>query len=106
MTDYQRIKCIENIYTRLKDVVEMEFPAYGSIYFADTKLASATHKFDDTFVVGPHCGQGYWNCGSTSFHYHHSKASQGPCNSQPRPPKAESEQEITFPNRARPTSLQ
>lgn len=97
MTDYQRIECMENIYQRLKDVVEMEFPAYGSIYFADTRLAFATYNIDDTFVVGPHCSQGYWNCGSTSFHYHHSQANQGPCNYPTQLEQCESRNNHTIP---------
>lgn len=90
MTDAQRVKCIHNIYHCLKDLDDSTFPAYGSIYFADTELASKTYSLDGKdqdqdkgYVIGPHCGTRYWDCETTKFYSHHGKADQGPCTSKP-----------------------
>lgn len=79
MTDAQRVICIENIYKTLKDVVDIHFPVYGSIYFADTRLTSTTHSLDHDFVIGPYCGRIYWECGDVKFYDHHSQPNHGPC---------------------------
>lgn len=34
-------KFIDAIYRKLKEVVDIKFPAYGSVYFADISLDSA-----------------------------------------------------------------
>lgn len=86
MTDAQRMKCINNIYRCLKDLDDITFPAYGSIYFADTELASKTYSLhgknkDKDFIISPHCGTRYWDCDSTKFYSHHGKADQRPCTS-------------------------
>ncbi|OQD73295.1 hypothetical protein PENDEC_c016G05910 [Penicillium decumbens] len=77
MTDDQRVKCIENIYRILKEVVDLEFPVYGNIYFANT-LTYPTHVLDDEFCIGPHCGDRYWGCGTTKFYHHHGSPTREP----------------------------
>jgi len=107
MTDDQRVKCIENIYQILKEVVDLEFPVYGNIYFANT-LTYPTHVLDDEFCIGPHCGDRYWGCGTTKFYHHHGSPTREPCTSKPvcKEARKEKREEKTNPNRARPTRIQ
>ena len=56
----------------------MDFPMYGSIYFANT-LTHPTHALDDEFCIGPHCGERYWECGTTKFYHHHGSPTTRPC---------------------------
>lgn len=78
MTGDQRVRCIENIYSNLKEVVDIDFPAYGSIYFANNPMLSSAHALDREFCIGPHCGNTYWESGGARY-YHHSRPNQGPC---------------------------
>ena len=77
----QQIRCIDAIYRKLKEVVDIKFPAYGSVYFADSSLDSTYKRpFDENFSVGPHCGARYWYCNvSKSIYYDNTKPNQGPC---------------------------
>jgi hypothetical protein len=59
----EQLWCIVAIYSKLKEVANPRFPAYGSLYFAD-KLYVASSKLpvDEDICIGPHCGARYWNC--------------------------------------------
>lgn len=76
-----QIGCIEAIQKNLKQVVDLEFPAYGSIYFADkTNIATSGPSLGHGFSIGPHCGAMYWNCNAAQPRYYHQvKPNQGPC---------------------------
>ncbi|OBT56584.1 hypothetical protein VE04_05637 [Pseudogymnoascus sp. 24MN13] len=80
----QKIRCIDAIYRKLKEVVGITFPAYGSIYFADSSLDSTSkptskRPLDQDFSVGPHCSSRYWDCNvGESRYYHNTKPNQGP----------------------------
>lgn len=44
-------------------MVDITFPAYGSLYFADAPLESASKKtLSQGFCIGPHCRAMYWDC--------------------------------------------
>ncbi|KAE8417453.1 kinase-like domain-containing protein [Aspergillus pseudocaelatus] len=59
----QKIRCIKGIHESLKEVVNLEFPAFGSLYFSDGPLDPGKKGFlDENFYIGPHCGPRYWNC--------------------------------------------
>ncbi|OBT43157.1 hypothetical protein VE00_07719 [Pseudogymnoascus sp. WSF 3629] len=59
----QQIRCIDAIYRKLKEVVDIKFPAYGSVYFAGSSLDSTCKRpLDQNFSVGPHCSARYWDC--------------------------------------------
>jgi hypothetical protein len=77
----QQIKCIKAICKQLKEVVDLEFPGYGSLYFADAPYISASKiSLDQEFGIGPHCGSVYWNCNARQpRHYHEVDPNQGPC---------------------------
>ena len=81
MTGDQQIRCIKAIYQRVKEMVDLKFPVYGSLYFNDSPLGSASqHKLKQGFSTGPHCGAMYWNCHVGESRYYHNVApNQGPC---------------------------
>ena len=63
MTLAQRLSCITSISTKMQHLVEMNFPAYGSIYFADAPV-EGTKKIwlNDHYCIGPSCAPRYWDC--------------------------------------------
>lgn len=44
MTGEQQIRCIEAIYQKVKEMVDIKFSVYGSLYFGDFSLGSASSK--------------------------------------------------------------
>ncbi|KFY13911.1 hypothetical protein V491_06221 [Pseudogymnoascus sp. VKM F-3775] len=76
----QQISCIDAIYRKLKEVVDIKFPAYGSMYFADISLDSASKRtLNRNFSIGPHCGSRYWDCNvGESIYFHNTKPNRGP----------------------------
>ena len=81
MAGDQQVRCINAIYQKVKEMVDIEFPAYGSLYFVDAPLDSGSKKtLNQRFCIGPHCGAIYWNCNvGESRYYHNTKPNQGPC---------------------------
>ncbi|KAH7379143.1 kinase-like domain-containing protein [Phaeosphaeria sp. MPI-PUGE-AT-0046c] len=75
-----QIKCIKAICQKLKAVVDLTFPAYGSLYFAGTPyLPTSKLVVNSEFCIGPHCGAMYWNCNvGRPRYYHNIKPNQGP----------------------------
>ncbi|KAJ6096620.1 hypothetical protein N7486_007366 [Penicillium sp. IBT 16267x] len=72
MTLKQRIRFIEAVYKQLKEVVKLEFPAYGSIYFDDEHVKLyPTKALEDGFCIGPHCGTQWWDIGKGNYYNHH-----------------------------------
>ena len=79
MTGDQKVRCIDAIYKNLKQMVDINFPAYGCLYFSTTPLGSFSRlPLDNDFVLGPHCGTRYWDCGDRRY-YQHASPNQGPC---------------------------
>jgi hypothetical protein len=76
-----QIRCIEAICQKLKEVVDLDFPAYGSLYFAETPyLPTSKLILNKEFCIGPHCGAMYSNCNAGQPRYYHDvKPNQGPC---------------------------
>lgn len=81
MSGEQRISCIDAIYRKVKEVVDMEFPAYGSLHFVDAPIESASElPLKQDICIGPHCGARYWNCNvGESRYYHNANPNRGPC---------------------------
>ena len=68
----EQIRCIDAICQKLKDVVDLKFPAYGSLYLAETPyLPPSKISLDQDFSIGPHCGAMYWNCKVGQPKYYH-----------------------------------
>jgi len=81
MAGDQQIRCIDAIYQKVKEMVEIEFASYGSLYSANIPLESASKQtINEEFCIGPHCGAIYWDCtvGESRF-YHKTHPNQGPC---------------------------
>ncbi|KAL2838693.1 kinase-like domain-containing protein [Aspergillus pseudodeflectus] len=79
MAGDQQVRCIDAIYRTIKDIAELEFPAFGSIYFDDTLESVSKQPLGDGFCVGPHCGTRYWdtNVGERRY-YHDANRNVGP----------------------------
>jgi hypothetical protein len=66
----------------IKQMAEPEFPAYGSLYFADFPFIEGNSKSSlrPDFCVGPHCGTRYWDCNVEEIKYYFfKKPNRGPC---------------------------
>lgn len=81
MTSIQKFRCIEDIYQKIKEMMDFEFPAFGSLYFVDSPVDSADRVLlDDKFCIGPHCRSSYWDCDVSDPRYYHEVGSnRGPC---------------------------
>ncbi|KAL4750139.1 hypothetical protein BDW72DRAFT_204135 [Aspergillus terricola var. indicus] len=79
MAGDQQVRCIDAIYRTMKDIVDLEIPAFGSIYFDDTLESARKQPLGDGFCVGPHCGTRYWgtNVGERRY-YHYANRNTGP----------------------------
>lgn len=77
----QRVICIDAICRKVKESVDLEFPAYGSLYLADGQAGYRNQQaLDNEFFIGPHCGVRYWDCSvGESRSYHDLKPNRGPC---------------------------
>jgi len=77
MTGPQRVGCISPIFQNVKQLQDLEFPAYGSLYFHEEISLISTKKFDlDCGIcLSQYCGIGYWDSDSTSRAPIH----RGPC---------------------------
>lgn len=81
MSGDQKVRCIDAIYKKLREVADINFPAYGSLYLSTAPLAPASRlPLDRGFCVGPHCGTRYWSCGDHRY-YQHAVPNHGPCES-------------------------
>ena len=81
MNTLQQMLCIKSIAKLVKEMAQLQFPAYGSLYFADAPIDPSL-KMDllNGYCVGPHCATKYWcsEPGESRF-YERRKANQGPC---------------------------
>lgn len=77
MTGPQRVGCINSIFQKMKQLQDLEFPAYGSLCFYKEISLVSTKKFDlDSRIrLSQHCGIGYWDSDSISRAPIH----RGPC---------------------------
>ncbi|EER29750.1 hypothetical protein CPC735_000060 [Coccidioides posadasii C735 delta SOWgp] len=67
MPSDKKVKCIGAICTSILPISELDFLAYGSLYFADASFldAASKQKLDNDlkYCIGPHCrGSTYWDC--------------------------------------------
>ncbi|PWY82158.1 phosphotransferase enzyme family protein [Aspergillus heteromorphus CBS 117.55] len=74
MAGDQRVKCIDAIYNTMKEVIDLHFPVYGSIYLTHSLPISdprESFQLDEDFCIGPHCGTRYWDCNVGDERYYH-----------------------------------
>lgn len=81
MDTLQKMLCVKSAATLVKDMARLQFPVYGSLYFADAPIhPSLKVDLSDGFCIGPHCGAHYWSLEpGESRYYERKKANQGPC---------------------------
>lgn len=54
MSGDQKVNCIDAIYRRPKEVADIDFPAYGSLFYSTSLLDSSfTLTIEDDFTLGP-----------------------------------------------------
>ena len=65
----------------IKQIAAIDFPAYGSLYFANAPLRSTSAlPLKQDFCIGPHCGTRYWDCNVGEVRYYNlTKPNRGPC---------------------------
>lgn len=83
MAGDQRVRCIDAIYRKAKEVVDLQFPCFGSLYLTDSPVSpDKKQNLDKEFCIGPHCGNRYWDGGIGDHrYYHNAKPNRGPCES-------------------------
>lgn len=61
MTTHQHMLCVKNLTRLVQQMNDLEFPAYGSIFFSDGPVDTASCvKLNDKFCIGPSCAPRYW----------------------------------------------
>ncbi|KAE8320056.1 kinase-like domain-containing protein [Aspergillus transmontanensis] len=59
----QKIRCIQGICENLKEVADLEFPSFGSLYYVNGPPDLDNRRpLGGNFCIGPHCGPRYWDC--------------------------------------------
>jgi hypothetical protein len=82
MSGDQKVRCIDAIRRKLRELADINFPVYGSIYFSTTLLGTSSNvPLERGFCVGPHCGTRYLGCGDDHRYYQRTDPNQGPCES-------------------------
>lgn len=62
MNPEQHMLYTKTLSLTMKKMAFLDFPAYGSLYFADTPLDSDSKiPFKQGFCIGPHCSPVFWN---------------------------------------------
>jgi hypothetical protein len=77
----ERVRCIDQIYRKMKEMVDLDFPTFRSINFEGRLQPGFQEQpIGGGFSVGPHCGSRYWNCNASEpKYYHNTRPNQGPC---------------------------
>lgn len=86
MTGLQRLECVQNLANLVKQMHDLKFPAYGSIYFNDGLVSSSNSvRLDTRFCIGPNSGSRYFPCYPTDHRFYNRKPpNRGPCMSYSR----------------------
>lgn len=81
MNTLQQMLCVKSAATVVKEMAKLQFPAYGSLYFADAPInPSLKLDLSNGFCIGPHCATQYWCLEpGESRYYDRRKPNQGPC---------------------------
>ncbi|KAH8698635.1 phosphotransferase enzyme family protein [Talaromyces proteolyticus] len=80
MAGNERVRCIDGIYRKLREMVGLKFPAFGSVNFeASLPPDCKKQPLGGGFCVGPHCAPRYWNCNTSEpRYYYNTQPNQGP----------------------------
>lgn len=83
MDSLQHMQCVQSLTLLVKELHDLTFPAYGSIYF-DNDFIDTTHRIplNSNFFIGPHCSLRYFPCyPGDQRSYGRRPPNQGPCTS-------------------------
>jgi hypothetical protein len=81
MDTLERMKCTEALSMMMKEMVDLDFSAYGSLYFAKGPVRKERRlDYNTIYCVGPHCGAKYWKSGlGESGLFRDEVPDNGPC---------------------------
>nr|POE75562.1 altered inheritance of mitochondria protein 9, mitochondrial [Quercus suber] len=81
VTAEDKINFMDTICRISKEMTDIKFPAYGSLYRKSSTVDTSRFvPLDNRFYIGPHCGAMFWNCSVGQPRYYHKSApNQGPC---------------------------
>ena len=64
MDTLERMKCTEALSMMMKEMADIDFGAYGSLYFTKGPVRKERRlDYNTIYCVGPHCGAKYWKSG-------------------------------------------
>ncbi|EEQ33390.1 conserved hypothetical protein [Microsporum canis CBS 113480] len=64
MDTVQQLECTKTLMMMAKQLADLNFPAYGCLYFQDAPLPDGSRiPFTKDYFIGPHCASTYWKCG-------------------------------------------
>lgn len=64
MDTLQQLECTKALTLMLKQMADIEFPAYGSVYFGDALVGGNLNiPFTNDYCIGPYCAPTYWKRG-------------------------------------------
>lgn len=82
----QKIDCIGEIAMVITATASLEFPAYGSLYFADSSLElGSSVPLTPGFCIGSDCTKRHWDCniggtiGDPKYYNASTQPKRGPC---------------------------
>lgn len=80
MNTHQHMLCIKALTKIIQQMTQLEFPAYGSIYFVNTSLESSQKvSLGENFCIGAHTGTRFWDCDpSLPRSYNRNPPNRGP----------------------------
>ncbi|KAF2664385.1 kinase subdomain-containing protein [Microthyrium microscopicum] len=71
MDTVQKIGCVEKLSRCMKELGNLKFPGFGSIYFPSSlPTTEETIDIGSGFCIGPHCGTDFWPCTSEDPRYY------------------------------------
>ena len=77
----QQLQCTGAIVRYMKQVADINFQAYGSLYLAEIGIdPTLKQSFAPGYIIGPHCGAAYWDCELNEPRYYSlANPNRGPC---------------------------
>lgn len=80
MNPLQHLDLVRSIIDMIKQMADLELPAYGSIYFDDALLAQhQKSRFVEGYSIGPLCSSMVCNCGAGEASLYRHNNDKGPC---------------------------
>ncbi|KAJ8610900.1 hypothetical protein MRB53_038288 [Persea americana] len=80
MTAEDKLRFMDNVARHCKEMTDLEFPAYGSLYLSSNCVDTTQFiPFNNEVYMGPHCGATFWDCSIVQPRFYHNAApNRGP----------------------------